>query len=308
MKETLNVHLYVTDKCNLQCNHCYNAKWVNNNKSDKYLSLPEVNKIVAILYKNYNVDFHIEGGEIFMWKDINEFLEKLDDNILNKITLTTNGTIDMSLLNHRLKNLNRIRVSVCGHTDRLQKMLRNIPLKKVLHNVDLFRNENIPINLRMTLHKGNFREIFNSIEYFICNNHKDISIYEFQSVGRGIRNESKFLLSEYDFIEFLGLLSSQHFVKNLDSFNINFNSSRVGLIRQYKQKLESVDLKVKEFNNNHSLTVNYNGEIGICPWILGEDKLSNYNDEIFQSQIEYYFVNNFLLHKCEHCSSISISK
>jgi len=308
MKKKLNIHLYVTDECNLKCNHCYNSKWVNNKKTKKHLSLQEIIQIITTLYNNYNVDFHIEGGETFLWKDMSNLLTELDDNILRTITLTTNGTIDVSHLSHQLKKLNNIRVSVCGHTDEMQKIIRNTPIKKILNNVNLLRNTFVPINLRMTLHKENFKEIFNSIDYFINENHKSISIYEFQNVGRGLNYESRYLMNEPEFIEFLIMLSKQTFITHLDSFRINFNSSRLHLINQYKQKLELSGLKIKELDNEHSLTINYNGELGICPWLLGDDTLSNFDINTFRTQIEHYYKNNLLLHECNHCSAISIYK
>ncbi len=306
MKNQLNIHLYVTDKCNLSCKHCYNSKWINTNSTNN-LELQEVVDVISVLHKYYDVDFHIEGGETFLWQPIFDLLSKLDDNILKSITLTTNGTIPIAQYSYLLKNVNQLRISVCGHTDELQKMIRNISIKPISENIFLLVKQSVPLNIRMTLHKKNYKEILNSINYFSENNIKSISIYEYQNVGSGKINEDEFKLTNDNFIEFLISLT-QFNTSNIESLKINLNKSRIKQIEFFRKRLEGIGLKTKILKEEPSLTINYNGEVGICPWVLGEDTLFNLRNGNYISNLEYLFANNVLYHDCNYCSAISIYK
>lgn len=308
MKKELGIHLYITEKCNLKCNHCYNAKWINNPQPTKLLSLSEIIQIIKILHQKYTVDFHIEGGETFLWEHIDSLLSGLSDDVLKTITFTTNGTINLLQFGELLEKVGNVRFSICGHTDELQNMIRNIPLKPVLENMEVLKKYNIPLSLRMTLHKRNFKVLLDSIEYFTGRDFYNISIYEFQNVGRGSEYESIYLMNESEFSEFLQLLENNTFWNRLNNFRINLNSSRVDLVKLHQKRLESKGFKVKMLDIEHSLTVNYNGEIGICPWILGDDKIAELNINSFDTQIEHLYNNDMLLHTCKHCSVISIYK
>lgn len=304
MKKPLNIHLYVTDKCNLSCKHCYNASWINTNSSTN-LELKEIIYVIKNLHEKYDVDFHIEGGETFLWKPIFELLRQLDDEILKSITLTTNGTIPIVQYSFLLEKINQLRISVCGHTDEMQKILRNVPINPILENVFLLKNEYIPINMRMTLHKRNFKEIFDSLNFYSEHNLKNISIYEFQSVGAGKLNENEFKLDNDSFIDFLTILS--HFdSSHIDKLKINFNKSRIKQIEAFREKLSENKLKVKILENEPSLTINYNGDVGICPWVVGEDTIFNIRNGNFPVKIEQLYNNNAFLHECDYCSVISI--
>ncbi|NDV57977.1 radical SAM protein [Bacteroides sp. 519] len=308
MKRKMNIHLYVTDKCNLNCSHCYNAEWINKEQVKKHLSLEEIIYIINLLYKKYDVDFHIEGGETFLWEHIYDLLNNIDDNILKTVTLTTNGTINLLSYTQQLEKVNNLRFSVCGHTDELQKKIRNIPLKPILDNIQPLVDHNIPINIRMTLHKGNFDKILDGIDFFVNKRLFNISIYEFQNVGRGSLFESLLSMSDSDFQIFLELLEKNLSWKKLNNFRINLNKLRIPAINSHINDLQAKGFKIKKLETEHSLTINYNGDIGICPWSIGGDTIAEFDINSFDSQIENLYKTNSFLHSCDHCSAISIFK
>ena len=63
MQPQLEVHLHTNYSCNLRCGHCYNNSGGRNQEA-----LPQqlVMGIITAFCAAYDVEFHLEGGEIWI--------------------------------------------------------------------------------------------------------------------------------------------------------------------------------------------------------------------------------------------------
>ncbi len=295
MKPRLNVHLYVTPICNLQCIHCYYEAKNKNFKIEKLLSIDEMKYIIISLIDNYNTYFDIEGGELFLREDINQLFSSLDKRYLERLTITTNGTVNFDYNQKYLKYLDELRVSFEGDTDILQQSIRKIDLRKPLYIARNLLKAGVIPTIRITLHKENFRFLKRMTNFFKKMGFKQFSFYEFQKSGRAFLDEN-YSLTQEEILTVLDDISTLD--KNL-SFKFSFPKSRINIIKQYTQ------YNISDISNIPSLTVNYNGELGICPWRIGRDIFTNFNKKTFVNDIDK-MIENSLKHDCNHCSYVRI--
>ena len=288
-KQRLNVHLYVTPICNLNCIHCYYEA-----KNIKYhikniLSIEDMKFIIETLIDNYDAYFDIEGGELFLRNDINKLFNSLDKKYLQRLTLTTNGTVNFDLKEKYLKDLDDFRISFEGDSNILQQQIRGIELDKPLNlAINLLKNQIMP-TIRVTIHKHNYKKIKQIIDFFSFYGLNKFSFYEFISVGRG-KEHNDLELSDKEF-----QVLAQH-IKNLEYNNISYKFSFP------KKRLKYFD-NYLDISQIASLTINYNGDIGICPWQIGKDIFTKYNKENFLNTIK----RQELIHSCNYCSSLRIT-
>jgi len=302
-KRRLNVHLYVTPICNLNCKHCY----YNSKSQDfflvNFLQIDELSFIIRKLYDNFDIAIDAEGGEFFLREDVSRLFEIVPSNCWNKITITTNGVKRMKIdLNH-LHNLDEFRVSVEGHNDIMQQDIRGISLKPVLKTCEELRLNGVPITLRVTLHKKNYKYLNEMIEFFLGLNIKRFSFYEFQPVGRGKLYENEYKLDGAEMENILKLLLKINIDSRLDILKFNLGSARNQIVNAYKTELNENGYKILNLQGVPSLTINYNGELGICPWNIGQDTIGKFHKSSFISDITKYIEDCILDHECMHCSA-----
>lgn len=298
LKKRLNVHLYVLPVCNLKCIHCYYEAKDMNFKYNEALSIENINFIITSLIDKYDTYFDIEGGELFLRKDINNMFNSLDKKYLSRLTITTNGTVDIDYNQSYLKNLDEVRVSFEGHTDKLQKEIRGINLKKPLNTALALLNVGVPVVIRLTLHKNNFKDVNEIISFFNEKGFNRFSFYEFQSSGRGGKLNDKYLLTDENIATVLNNLDC---INKKIIFKFSFPQSRVSIIKKYTQYV------VSYISNISSLTVDYDGNIGCCPWLIGKNNFDIFEKYTFNAVIQNLINNNQLIHNCSHCSYIRIS-
>jgi len=295
MRKRLNVHLYVTPICNLKRKHCYyEAKDMKYNLDD-ILSIEELKYIIVNLVDNYDVYFDIEGGELFLRDDIEKLFLSLDDKYLNRITITTNGTINFDTTQFYLKKLDEFRISFESDNNNIQKQIRGIGLEGPLKLAkDLLKNRIEP-TIRVTIHKFNFNDIINLIDFYKNMGFKKFSFYEFQTIGYGIENQ-ELALNDNDFILLIDTINHLNFT----DIDIKFSFSKVR--QQYKNKI--TNLNIIDFGNVDSLTIDYNGDIGVCPW--QKDRFDKFNMNSFNKLIKEKINNDLLSHECNYCSAFRI--
>lgn len=298
----LNVHIFVTPICNIRCKHCYyDAKAAV--KREELLAVRQLRDIITGLDAEYDADFHVEGGELFLREDINQLFESIPNGVLKHITITTNGTIDLSAHKNYLKKINCLRISVCGHTDAMQKELRGIDLTKVLKTIRYAKKESFPVTLRMTLNKKHYRELLTaSISHFYEEEGiREFSLFEFQPVGRGKEFEKEYGMDEEDCRKVLQLVKAIQYEDI--RIRISLSKKRRHIVEGFEKELLENGYEVIYLEPEESLTVNYDGVIGICPWNIGNEEIGRYT-----GQIEQVIKNYNLYHTCEYCSSVIVQR
>lgn len=88
LKTPTSVILYVTDRCNLRCNHCF--YWSSLNKKSYELSLDDLSRIASSLA--HPITLSITGGEPFLRKDLREIASMFaESGKVKEIGLASNG-------------------------------------------------------------------------------------------------------------------------------------------------------------------------------------------------------------------------
>ena len=212
-KRRLFVHIHVTPNCNLECKHCYYDAKPANFKTEYSLSIPDIASIITVLYEEYDAFFDIEGGELFLRKDISQLFNLLPPDYWGRITITTNGITKITITSGVMLKLDEFRVSVEGHTDELQREIRGIDLAPVMKTCAQLRSAGVPLVLRITLHKKNVQYLAEMLRCFIKQGFDKFSLYEFQATGRGLMHELEYALDESELAQVFGDLCAYPFAK-----------------------------------------------------------------------------------------------
>lgn len=305
-KKRLNVHIYVTPICNLQCKHCSYDSWPINSVPNRLLTISEISRIIMNLCDAYEADFHIEGGEMFLREDIGALFELVPAHYWSNVTMTTNGAAKIGFDFRFLQHLGDLRVSVEGHTDALQQDIRGISLGPVLKTCSDLRSSGVPVTLRITLHKNNYNQLVEMIDHFIGLGFTSFSMFEFQSIGRGRFHEKEYVLESVELDDVLRLLCINPIPAGIETFKLSLSAKRIPFVMTYREELIARGFEIVDLSGVPSLTINYNGDIGVCPWNVGREQISTLRIGKLCTDVADYIEAGCLNHVCDYCSAISI--
>ncbi|MGB7604795.1 MAG: radical SAM protein, partial [Lutisporaceae bacterium] len=109
----LSVHINITNRCNLNCTHCYAGKYINKQEEssvEKYIY-----EIIDKLYINRIFILEWSGGEPFIYENFCNVLEYADNLNFYQSILTNGVLLNDEILVKRLSKLNlSLEVSVDG--------------------------------------------------------------------------------------------------------------------------------------------------------------------------------------------------
>lgn len=308
MKDKIEVHLHTNDNCNLRCIHCYNKSG-----EKPVCNIPESGRLLELIKyfcAEYEAEIHLEGGEIFLRPDVLRQMNCLPTEILQCITITTNGTIctDDPVITEMLCRLHALRISVEGHTNEQQRAVRGIALDEVVEHALLYKARGIPVWLRLTMTSFNVEHLLDeTLLYYIYKGFRRFQVYEFQPVGRGERNGSLLTVGDTLFLSFLEKLAAWKETDREDlRLKIMLPASRREAILSRRSKLELNGLTVSEISTENGLSIHANGSVFLCPWDNEESHciLNVYKDGI--RHMEDRLKKMELKHSCCHCSAVSI--
>ena len=160
LKTTPFVRIIPTDKCNLNCLYC----WQHSNNTDE-MSEKEYKAIIKKAKKMKAGIVTFLGGEPLLWEYIYSAIKLCNEN--NIITdITTNGTLlnEESLNKLGESGLDCLNISVDGKTTEksIELLIKNL---KYINEVR--KKYGVKVRVNSVLHKKNFEEIKELIEY--CN-------------------------------------------------------------------------------------------------------------------------------------------
>ncbi|MDA8090368.1 MAG: radical SAM protein [Nitrospiraceae bacterium] len=118
---TKSLYVYLTNKCNLSCRHCY----VFSGKAfHKELSIDEWKRIISEFYHLGGQSITLSGGEVLLkrgWKSLIKFLKQLG----LKVTLLSNGTLwKDSDFNFAKEWIDEIQISIDGPNEKINSKIR----------------------------------------------------------------------------------------------------------------------------------------------------------------------------------------
>ena len=128
LKTPVYIILFVSDRCNLKCRHCF---WWKGKDEFNEISLVQFEKIATSL-KHPLKTLHITGGEPFLRDDIVDIIKIfVDKNHTKDVTISTNGILVDKIVKE-CKIINKIvpELSVSVSLDGLEKFHDKMRCKK----------------------------------------------------------------------------------------------------------------------------------------------------------------------------------
>jgi MoaA/NifB/PqqE/SkfB family radical SAM enzyme len=230
------------------------------------MSLGEISSVLTGICARFDADISVEGGEPFLRVGIDHMLADLDVRVLGSLTVTTNGTIRIRSEEKVLRNLGMLRISIDGHVDELQHELRGVDLAPVLHTCRQLQEQDVPFTVRMTLWKRNVRLLREIYEWAEANAIERLSLFEYQSSGRGIGQNLLYSVSAEDADVFLDNLAGLPRPSCLRHLTVNLAERRLNTVLRRRDHLQRGGVAIHELPEMPNCTINFDGTVGISPW------------------------------------------
>ncbi len=277
--------------------------------AEQELSLDEMRMVISSICADYDAYLDVEGGELFIREEIPELLRMLTEDERRRITITTNGTLYPPIQAELLRSLDEFRVSVEGHTDELHRLLRGIPLTAVLSNCLRWQEQGITVVIRMTLHKANYRQLHAMLPDLLQQGFRDFSFYFFQPVGRGNEFADQFELDGnelHTLIHEISILPVRY--PDLNKIKLQLPAGRQDIVMGLRNEWEENDFIIEDLSKIPTVTVNYEGSVGTCPWMISRDSPEGWNLRItpLADLLRMAWEQQPVRHECEHCSDIRL--
>jgi len=296
--ERFDIHIHTNNDCNLACKHCYNNSGA---RTVVRIDLESLYRYLMLFSKNYICDIHLEGGELFLYPEVFEVLDQLDESVLKSITITTNGTVFMkdSRVLNVLRKIGALRISIEGHTQSIHEKVRNSSLEEILSNAGIYQNQGANVVIRVTLNKYNEQTLFREgIRFLADKGFKKIQVYEFQAVGRGQAHDLKIkscfqeIFNRFVAIKepvWIQMMLAERWIPEVSKFN-----------------WENKGVTVKYSSERNGLAIKANGNVTICPWDE-ESIIANFS-KMTDSEILSFLSANCFVHNCLFCSKVTLQK
>lgn len=169
------VHLDVTDHCNLKCRHCF---WGDNITCQENLPVGKWKNIISDLKKMGVGKVVVSGGEAFTRNDLLDIIKECYKNKIFVGAIFTNGTIRNDSVSNVVDYLVKSNletsfyVSMDGYTEEQHDFIRGSGnFKKTLEFLKMlvqYRKENggkYKILINSIIHKKNFNSLINWYDY-----------------------------------------------------------------------------------------------------------------------------------------------
>lgn len=143
-----SMYIYLTNNCNLFCNHCYMySRKPNINELPK----EEWFKIINNFKKNNGKSITFTGGEILKYKDWFEVI-KYTKNLNMTTTILTNGTLWNKNLIKKLKNfIDEVQISIDGTSEETNSIIRGKGnFIKAMNTAQCFANNDVKTTIATT--------------------------------------------------------------------------------------------------------------------------------------------------------------
>lgn len=202
VKYALEVMWYITEKCNLQCKHCYLSD--RSSTRNEELSLIECEDVITQveeLKENYHiVRIGLLGGEPLIRKDIWNVIELLRQ-IGVSINIATNGTLITSETAEKLKDIgvSFVQVSLEGPNEEIHDKIRGKgSFRKAIEGLKHLIRIGVKSGIMVTVSKHNINYISKMIDLGLTAGANSLTFNRFIPIGRG-KSSPNLTLSRYEF-------------------------------------------------------------------------------------------------------------
>lgn len=167
----IRLHMYLTNKCNMRCPHCYMyAGQANENE----LTTEEIKSVLANYAKSGGVYVTFSGGEISLREDL-LILAEYAHSLGLKLQLMTNGVLWNEKSVRKISGfINDVQISIDGYNEDTNSIIRGKGnFDKSLQTVRFFLQENVRVEIAVTPMPDNI----------------DTYVDDYASWGRNLLNE-----------------------------------------------------------------------------------------------------------------------
>lgn len=171
--ELYSIHFEVTGRCNLKCEHCYNAQYAQ--KVDDELTTDEIFDLIKQLRDLGVRQVVLTGGEALTRQDFLSIVEEFISNRIRVSSVFSNGILlsdeVLEFLTHCGSKVNTF-ISLDGLTPQSHNALR---MSSSLNSTDIFEsaidaikrtvNSGLSTRINTIIHRSNFEELPNMYDY-----------------------------------------------------------------------------------------------------------------------------------------------
>ncbi len=213
MKDNSRIHyqtfhhlfLYLTEKCQLRCRHCYMGKRLERKLS---MSYSQASDYITLFYRLGARDLTILGGEPTIHKDLVKLIKLAKKIGYQRINVDTNGLLIGKFKHTRPEDLNYIRFSLDGPSSDYHEYIRGPgTFDRTLKNIKTIINLGFKVAITSTITKHNYKV---SKELLLLSDSLGIQLVNFHVLseeGNG-KNMNKLALSPKEWVGFCEYLES----------------------------------------------------------------------------------------------------
>ncbi len=239
-KPNRELTLVITEKCNLKCAYCLRNSQPNDKKE---IPFPVLKKIILSAHRFGIKSFSITGGEPLIYSHWQELI-KLIGTLKSSVFIETNGSLleeeDIIFLENTLENrINKILISLGGYESATHNEFRGQgTFVKAVKAIKLLHKHNISIETNILLSPLNLMSEEDILKYIKFN--KDLGVSEVifgGMVGLGRAQDSKFLLSENQYIQINKIFAKHNYFMDEKDIKVRSESFQKALDVQPCQRL-----------------------------------------------------------------------
>ena len=185
----------ITDRCQLNCKHCYNRQATKTGKImtyDEFLflyhRLHDIGKrFVHAEYHNRHLDYHFEGGEAVLNPHLPKMMEYLNKRNISLILLSNGYNIPDNIIDclKAYPSLNKVQISIDGFEDNHDFMRGKNSYARIMRTLQKLKDNNINFSCNMVVHNDNVND-FLPLQKYIETEYNTITgpmIYNDQKVS-----------------------------------------------------------------------------------------------------------------------------
>ncbi len=203
-----NIYIYITEKCQLRCKHCYLGKRLNRGL---VMSKEEVFDNLSFWKKIGGKKLCFLGGEPTLHPDFEEVVKHANDLKYEKVIMDSNGQkISLEKLsNLSYSDFSYIQISLDGGSSSINDITRGKNTFNIaLNSIKELRKKNFDIRIICTVNRFNIKDCLNLLPLADRLGVSLIKYHIFSGIGIG-KDNNNLLINPKEWINFTNLLLEQ---------------------------------------------------------------------------------------------------
>ncbi|XDE62353.1 radical SAM protein [Arthrospira platensis BEA 1257B] len=203
-----NLYLYITEKCELRCGHCYMG-----DRLDRALDMPYKTVCNSLMFWRQmgSSKLTILGGEATLHKEFEKILEYAYKCGYEKIILTTNGLRNsrkrLSLIHPSI--FAYVQVSLDGASSKTHDIIRGHgKFKETLETIRILCEAGFEVRIICTVNNLNIHESLNLLSIADEIGVTLVKFHVFSGIGSGRKNDD-WIVEPYEWINFYKRLEQE---------------------------------------------------------------------------------------------------